>query len=308
VDFSEEKSVSAAEVLKTKKITYDYVLQKLVELPTLPAIVGEITKLINDPMSSTKEIVTVMENDQAITTKVLKLINSAYYAIPGGVKSLERAIALLGFDEVYQLVLSTSVFKSLRTQADPGFDIKKFWQHSIGVAMTAQVVGKHLQHKAPHDLFTAGLVHDMGKVALIKIDAEYVGQISKFARENKLTFDQAEDKLETVKHSIVGHMLAQKWNLPMHLQSAIRYHHILDIEMRKTLSSEMNQFVDIIIFSNLLMHFFAYGDSGYDVKLKSPEGLTARLSIQGDAIKEIALKVHDVLEEAGRFLEIIGAD
>jgi len=214
----------------------------------------------------------------------------------------------LGFDEVYQLVLSTSVFKNLKTSSKTGFDIKKFWQHSIGVAMTAQSVGKYLQHKAPHDLFTAGLVHDMGKIALLKIDSEYIGGISQFARANKLSFDQAENQLETVKHSIVGHMLSQKWNLPNHLQAAIRYHHVVDIDQRKTLSVEMNQFIDIIIFSNMLMHFLQFGDSGYDVKIRAPDSLTDRLGISGENVKEIALKVKDILEDAERFLELIGAD
>src|SRR5476651_2412480 len=118
-----------------EKINPKAIVDRLDELPTLPTIVYELSRVINDPMSSTSEIEKIMANDQSLTTKVLKLANSAYYAIPGGVTSLQRAIAYIGFDAINQLVLSASIMKALDAKASANFEPMQFWKHSIGVAM-----------------------------------------------------------------------------------------------------------------------------------------------------------------------------
>src|SRR4249920_2508515 len=111
------------EVASAPKKDYNQIVEKLDDLPTLPTVVYELSQLINDPMSSTNEIEKVMEQDQSLTTKVLKLINSAYYGIPGGVSRLSRAIGYLGFDTVNQLVLSTSIIKALEIKGPTRFDM-----------------------------------------------------------------------------------------------------------------------------------------------------------------------------------------
>ena len=92
-----------------QKLNEEYISEKVEELPTLPTIVYELTQVINDPMSSTKDVESIMENDQAMTTKVLKLVNSAYYAIPGGVSNLARAIELIG-DRWTLLILRSALY------------------------------------------------------------------------------------------------------------------------------------------------------------------------------------------------------
>src|SRR4051812_46579450 len=89
------------------------IADRLDELPTLPTIVYELSKVINDPMSSTADIEHIMAGDQSMTAKVLRLANSAYYAIPGGVANLQRAIAYIGYDAIHQLVLSASIINAL---------------------------------------------------------------------------------------------------------------------------------------------------------------------------------------------------
>ncbi len=105
------------------KLSQDYLISKLDELPTLPTIVYELSQVIGDPMSSTSDVEDIMKNDQSLTTKVLRLVNSAYYAIPGGVSNLGRAIAYIGFDTVHQLVLSASIINALDVKDSNGFDL-----------------------------------------------------------------------------------------------------------------------------------------------------------------------------------------
>src|SRR4051794_25653694 len=109
-----------------QQLTRDAIVNHLDELPSLPTIVYELSRVINDPMSSTSDVEKLMANDQSLTAKVLSLVNSAYYAIPGGVNSLSRAIAYIGFDTINQLVLCASILKALETKGPQQFDINAF--------------------------------------------------------------------------------------------------------------------------------------------------------------------------------------
>ena len=112
--------------MEARRLTPESISSRLDELPTLPTIIYELSQVINDPMSSTGDVEKIMSNDVSLTTKVLRLVNSAYYAIPGGVTSLSRAIAYIGFDTVNQLVLAVSVLKALEIKGPPRFDLNEF--------------------------------------------------------------------------------------------------------------------------------------------------------------------------------------
>jgi HD-like signal output (HDOD) protein len=291
-----------------RKIPTEELVQKLDDLPTLPTVVHELSALINDPMSSTTDIERVMEKDQSLTAKVLKLINSAYYAIPGGVSSLSRAIAYLGFDTIHQLILSTSIFKSFNTEDKEYFDVKKFWQHSVGVAMVSETIAKYINYSMPSDLFTVGLVHDIGKVALSVVAPEQLIDVAKHAAENGMSTDEAERDLDVPRHTYIGNLLAAKWKLPVQMQNGIMYHHQMDARKRGGVSPQLNQVIDIVIMANLLIHAIGFGHSGHDKKKSPPKVIFERLSISDEDIKKLSEKIKETLSNADAFLRIIGED
>jgi HD-like signal output (HDOD) protein len=286
-------------------MTYALVLEKVSELPTLSAVIAELSELINDPMSSTGEVARLIEGDMSISTKIFRLANSAMYAAPGGVKSLDRAVTILGFDTAFQAALSTSVIAVLATDKDAPFDIRRFWQHSIGVAFIAEALGAHFGHQEPHSLFAAGLVHDMGKVALLKIDQGYVAKVAAHAKNARKTFAEAEEDLGALRHAIVGQMLCQAWRLPAHMQSAVRHHHTLSPAMRPGLSLEMAYFVDIVALANILAHNVSFGGSGYDIIPRIPDDLMDRLSVKAEDMPAIRKKIGLALEKSTTFTEIV---
>jgi len=289
------------------KISQDEIITQLEELPTLPTIVYELSNVINDPMSSTSDVEKIMANDQGLTTKVLKLVNSAYYAIPGGVSSLDRAIAYIGYDTVHQLVLSASILKALKFENGPSqFDINEFWKHSLGVAVAAETIAKATGHPTPADLFTCGLVHDMGKIALFTMAPELVVEISKTAEADQTSFIEAEVKLEVPNHTTIGYLLAQKWTLPAQFMAIIKYHHQKDPNLRGGLSSELNQSVDIVYLANLLIHALKFGNSGHSKILGAPKDIMQRLTI--DPSTGFKKLIHDIkggLDDADGFLRIL---
>jgi HD-like signal output (HDOD) protein len=284
------------------------ILKKLDDIPSLPAIVYELSRVINDPMSSTKEVEEIMAQDIGMTAKVLKLANSAYYAIPGGVSSLARAIAFIGFDTIHQLVLSASIIKALDTKGPSQFDVNEFWKHSLGVAIGAEAIGRHINIANTSDLFTCGLVHDMGKLALFISAQDTLIKISEQAQSEKVTFIEIERKHKLMTHAELGKLLAEKWQLPKSIQACALYHHEFDMSKRTLLSADLNRVVDIVSLSNLLVHALKFGNSGHTKILGAPNELLERLRInpQGD-LPSIVKDIKAQIDKASDFIKMIGS-
>ena len=294
--------------MAAKKLTTEFLISRLDELPTLPTIVYELSQVISDPMSSTSDVVKIMENDQSLTTKVLKLVNSAYHAIPGGVSNLSRAIAYIGFDTVHQLVLSASIISALETtHQNDSFDLKQFWTHSVGVGIAAETIAKLTNHPIPADLFTCGLIHDMGKVALYCISPDTMIEITVFAKENDKSYLQAEQDLEMIDHTRIGQMLAEKWQLPTQIQSVAKYHHQPNPNARGGISADLSKTVDVVYLANLLTHALKFGNSGHSKILPLPIYFMKRLVIDpNEGFKKLLKEVKNNVSKASEFIRIIG--
>ena len=289
------------------QLSQDYIVSKLDELPTLPAIVYELSKVINDPMSSTTDVEKIMTNDQSMTAKVLRMVNSAYYAIPGGVNSVSRAIAYIGFDTVNQLVLSASILKALETKGPQRYDMNEFWKHSIGVGIAAETIAKQVNHPTPADLFTCGLVHDMGKVALYTIAQDAMLSIVSLCEEKSISYLDAEIELKIPQHTVVGHLLALKWKLPGSIGSCIAYHHTKDLSQRLGLKPDMHRNLDIVVLVNLLTHALKFGKSGHTKVHGAPKEILERLGINPEKdLKTVLTDIRTNLEKAQEFLRVLG--
>ena len=287
------------------KVQPQTIIDRLDELPTLPSIVYELSRVINDPMSSTGDVERIMANDQSLTIKVLKLANSAYYAIPGGVSSLQRAIGYIGYDTIHQLVLSASIVKALSAQGSEKFDLNQFWKHAIGVAMAAETTARFVHYKTPSDLFTCGLVHDMGKVAAYIIAPDMFLETIAFAQANGLSLHEAEGQLGVPTHTMLGRELGTKWRLPGLITASAAHHHQKETNLRAGLSSEMNNVVDIVYLSNLLIHALQFGHSGHVKVLGVPKDVLERMRLTPDKLKELIAKIRESIANADNFLKII---
>jgi len=289
------------------KLSHEYLLSKLDELPTLPTIVYELSQVISDPMSSTSDVEKIMENDVSLTTKVLKLVNSAYYSIPGGVGNLGRAIAYIGFDTIHQLVLSASIINALDIKGHSPFNMKQFWTHSVGVGIAAETIAKTIGHAQPPDLFTCGLVHDMGKLALHTIDSASVALIVNNAKEKNLSYFESEVELGLPNHCEIGKMLAEKWHLPLQTQAVGQYHHQPNPMKRGGIAADLNQGVDIIFLANLLNHALKFGNSGHNKVLGVNQEVMQRLTIDPQVgFKTLLKNIKVGLIKAADFIRIIG--
>lgn len=203
-------------------------LTRLLEsLPTLPMVALKLGELIHSRRSSVQQVAEVLRADPSLSAKLLRLVNSAYFGIPGGVTDVARAIPFVGFNTIYQLVLSVSVLDTLKTPSGMAFDPRALWMHSLAVASAARVIGEELRHTDTGSLFTAGLLHDMGKIALAKVAPETFISAIALARDEGLSSAEAERRLGLPSHDRVGSDLARRWRLPAALSVPIEAHHVI---------------------------------------------------------------------------------
>jgi len=185
-------------------------------------VVFKVNEVVNDPNTSASDLEEVISRDQAIAAKVLKLVNSAFYGLPGRVDTLSRAIPLLGFSTVRNIVLSVSIF-----DMDPiqHFDMKAFWRHSFGTSVAARAIciAEGLPDAESQSL--AGLLHDMGKVLLFQHFSKEYERVVELMVKKDITFLQAEKSLYSVDHAQVGATLATRWGFPPNITAAIGFHH-----------------------------------------------------------------------------------
>jgi putative nucleotidyltransferase with HDIG domain len=202
------------------------ILNKVKDVPTLPQVLVKLSKLVNDPRSSAKDLGRVVSVDQSQTARLLKLINSSFYGFPRKISSATEAIALLGFNAVKNLCLSISIFDLFAdSNGAGGFDRERFWQHSIGCAVGGKVLAKYIGYPEKEELFVAGLLHDIGKVVLDHFFHEEFKQIIKSVQEKDILMLEAEKEVLGFTHTEVGQMLAERWDLPLKLVEPIANHH-----------------------------------------------------------------------------------
>lgn len=187
-------------------------LGRITEMPTLFESALEIDRLLQDYNTSIEKIVEVFSLDPALTTKALKIANSAAYASVSKVTDIKKVIARLGFDELRKIVLTVAVLQSFSTKY---VDYQKFWMHSICVAFTAVHLHKLINpNKKSGLLFSCGILHDIGVVMLDQHFPELYKKVFEMAAKNKTNLHEVEKKVLGIDSGEVGAMLLEQWGLP----------------------------------------------------------------------------------------------
>lgn len=200
-------------------------IEKAVDLPTLPGIFTKISSLLNSTGSSAKDIADIMKDDPALTARLLKVTNSAAFGGSEPISSVTQAVARLGFVKMGEIARSLSVLK-LFTGGEV-VDYREFWRHSLSVASATSLIPRHLGKgaDAPEELFTAGLLHDIGIFVLEQYTGDLYRSVASMARETGQPLNAAEQQLMQIDHAEVGCILLKKWHIPESIAEAVRTHH-----------------------------------------------------------------------------------
>ena len=199
-------------------------VQKIEKLPTLPVIAQEILGLVNDDTASVGKIERVVENDPAISAKILSVANSAYFGIKTRTNSLDNAIMRIGFSNVKSIALGISLMTVLQEGSGTVFDYRRIYNHSVTVGFVARLFSKKLKMDFAEDILIGGMLHDLGYLILNRYFPDiYKNVIGSFHAEGSLL--AAEEKILDFNHTEVGNWLAEHWKLPGNVLDVIRYHH-----------------------------------------------------------------------------------
>ncbi|MBK8801402.1 MAG: HDOD domain-containing protein [Fibrobacteres bacterium] len=206
---------------------YRSIVDGLGQVPTLPAIVARVLEVLNNPNASAETAARLIGKDLALSAKVLRLANSAFYGIPRSISSVDQAIVILGFQTVRSLVMSASVIKILG-KGQGKLDRRAVWRHSVATALATRVVVRKLGRRLGLDVeaaFMSGLLHKIGVLILDGAEsAEYSKVLSEASAEEALPLPTIERLHLQIDHPAVGGMLADRWGLPEELRDPIALH------------------------------------------------------------------------------------
>ena len=273
-------------------------IDKIEEVVPLPSVAMRIINYIDDPDAEISQLAKLISMDQALTTEVLKLANSAYYGFPRRVSTISEAVVILGFSTtrsvVWSVILSSTLKKPVLGYALPEGAL---WRHSVAVAVGSKLILQHAKVKGVNmeEAFVAGLIHDIGKLLLATYVAGAYEEIVKVISQGR-SFDEAEREVLGYDHAIVGAMAAEKWNLPQNYVDAIKYHH--RPQETDNLMAKVVHLADFIAYS---MGWGSEGLEGLSYTLDD-----AVLDELGIAPEEIDILFNETLDQSELFLSSLG--
>jgi len=250
-------------------------------LPTTPDVLKRILVIIEKPDISLTKIGKFISSDPALTTKILKMVNSVIYGFPGRISSVSHATVLLGLNVIKGLLIGTSVFELMQKS------MLGLWEHSLNCAITARLIAQRKGLKDPDDVYAAGLLHDIGKVILIlQFPSEYEKVMNVTGVED-ITILEAEKNYFVETHAGVGSWLAEKWHFPLNLVESIKYHH------KPHLSKNAPFETAIVHLSDILVRAMGLGFAGDPfVPALNPAAFES-LDLSENDIKEILEEVEN---------------
>jgi putative nucleotidyltransferase with HDIG domain len=281
---------------------YRRVIENINSLPSLPAIVTKLIQVVNSPDTSADDATRLIENDPGLTSKFIRLANSAFYGMPRSVSSVSSAVVILGFNVIRSVVLSTSIMKMFSGTENQAISKEKFWRHSIATALAAKEIVRHLMNIKlfdPESAFCAGILHDISKLIFNEYVFKDYAETCQFSRKNNLPLIDAETLQLGINHAEIGRILADKWALPLDLEYALVHHH------NPAQAGEVTDLVAIVHLADIIAHDI--GANLWENEARNPEWNQCRtlLHVDDAAYDRLKENTADIISGSVDFLDII---
>ena len=203
------------------------IVNRTTDLTPLKSVATKAIQIAEDERSAAMDLATVISSDQALTSKLLKLSNSAYYGYARRISNVREAVILLGMRTVRSVAISSGIIDAFNvpSSAAAGFDQDLFWAHSVSVGLVAELLARETRISRPEDAFTAGVLHDVGKLAMLLAEPKMFSEVIDLVKHEGMKYRESELAVFQIGHEHVGARLAQRWKFPESLVQAIRDHH-----------------------------------------------------------------------------------
>jgi HD-like signal output (HDOD) protein len=282
---SVEKERADGQALKKK------ILRSVTDLPPLPQVVMKANEIMANPSSTFKELGGVIETDPAIAGRVLKLANSAYYGLRGMVSSIHQASVVLGFEALGELISVVGAAGLLdRFLGGYGLEAGALWQHSLAVAFGSKILARKKTPTRENDAFSAGLLHDSGKIVLDEYVKEREEKFDAFLKKEGNTYLAAEKQILGFDHAEIAFDLCNKWSIPENQSIAIRYHHCPG-------ESNQNELAYIIHIADVLAMKGGIGTGFDSMFYEIEEGAREYIGIEKSELEEIMQEMIESVDK-----------
>jgi len=218
--------MSGFDFTSEEKPKLESVVNKIEEISTLPQVSQQILKVIADPIAGAEDLQKILKADPALTSKILKMANSAYFSLREKVDNVKKAIVFLGFSSVKNLAMASSVcdlFKSKKSIN--GYTREELWKHSVVVALCAKSIALRAGLKVGEDIFTAGIMHDIGIIMEDQYLHDGFVKVLSDPSLKELDFINAEQSIFGFDHTTLGAHVAEQWKIPEQIAIIIGNHH-----------------------------------------------------------------------------------
>jgi HD-like signal output (HDOD) protein len=265
----------------------DKILKGVKELPPMPQVVMKTQELIADSNSDAKKIAELIETDQGIATKVLKVANSSYYAMSGKISSISHASVVLGQKTLGEIVTLAGAEGILDGKLPGyGYDSKDLWKHSLAVALGSKIISNSKNPDLVKEAHMAGLIHDVGRIILDSYIVEKKEEIESYMEKEEKTFLDAESQYFGFNHAEIASEVCKKWNFPDSINFAIKYHH-------QPGNSDGNELSYILHMADYIAILSGIGYDTDDILYELEEGTMDYLNFSNEDVSDIVLKVTE---------------
>jgi len=274
-------------------------------LPVLPQLFYQIVEAASDPDTKVSELSSLILQDQVLTGRVLRMANSAYYAMPQKISTVTRAVMILGFISLKNFITTVTVVDTLNNEAFKGGLFKTFWVHALACGLSASFLAQRLNVDHREEAMIAGLVHDCGKLFLDHHFPEAYRSVAEMIRQGKDVL-AAERSVFGVTHVEVGEKIVRKWHLPVPLIEAVRNHH------RLSKSRENPRLSDVIHLANLMSCLTIPEEWTDGIQSMEPDDnaretvnkICSDLGLSDEAVQEVIQRTEENIQRIGEDLNL----
>jgi HD-like signal output (HDOD) protein len=269
-------------------------------LPALPEVVSKIQSLIHDDHADMGTVADLISGEPALVAQVLKVVNSAYYGLSREIGNVKFAIAFLGLNEIYRMVLALSVVNTLAI--DERDELNKFWFHSFYTALCTRYLAKRYEpHFSFEELWSAAMLHDIGRLVYLKFFPDHYKALRRFCDEQRCLFSQAEKHFSLPSTAFLGSLLCEHWRLPDNIRTACESHTLADLP---TLSgdSPSARFRRMICLGNLLTVLSA-DELNDDTKHQIASAIQTELDCTEQSFLAIMGDIYELRIDVERFAD-----
>lgn len=272
---------------------------KIDVLPSLSIVANNVIRITQNPKSSAVDVGKAISYDQALTTKVLKTVNSAYFGFPQKINTITHAIVILGFAHIKNIVLTASIMDMFPSKGKvKGFDLQGFWKHSLACGITADLIARRLGMQNLEEIFICGMLHDVGKIVLNTYFNDEFTNAVKLANKKGILLRNAEKQVMGLDHASAGGFVAEKWNLGLTLTKAIKFHH------KPSFANESKRIVAIVHVADVLCRTMGIGNGGDSKMPCIDEESWKLLGLNKQTLKRLFLEMEQQVSIAHDFIPI----